>query len=73
MVPLRTMLDQATNHVVQLKQNVEEIERRKAHLEADNGGESSRAVGSMSPVLMVRERDSTLVVSLGVEQQLEVT
>ncbi|XP_028056715.1 uncharacterized protein LOC114260736 [Camellia sinensis] len=37
---LRDMLEQATNYVVELKQNVEELKQRKAELEGNNKGGS---------------------------------
>ncbi|CAL5421336.1 unnamed protein product [Camellia sinensis] len=58
-LPLRDMLEQATKYVVELKQNVEELKRRKATLKGDEGGSEERL-----PVLMVRHMGSTLEVNL---------
>ncbi|THG13476.1 hypothetical protein TEA_016760 [Camellia sinensis var. sinensis] len=59
-LPLRDMLKQATKYVVELKQNVEELKRRKAALKGDEGGSKEER----SPVLMVRNMGSTLEVNL---------
>ncbi|KAL7171481.1 hypothetical protein ACSBR2_036186 [Camellia fascicularis] len=60
-LPLRDMLEQATNYVVELKQNVEELKRRKVELEGDNkvGSQDERL-----PVLTIRDMDSILEVNL---------
>ncbi|CAL5418940.1 unnamed protein product [Camellia sinensis] len=58
-LPLRDMLEQATKYVVELKQNVEELKRRKATLKGYEGGSEERL-----PVLMVRHMGSTLEVNL---------
>ncbi|CAL5418937.1 unnamed protein product [Camellia sinensis] len=54
------MLEQATKCVVELKQNVEELKRRKAALKGDDGGSKEERL----PVLMVRHMGSTLEVNL---------
>ncbi|CAL5418946.1 unnamed protein product [Camellia sinensis] len=59
-LPLRDMLKQATKYVVELKQNVEELKRRKAALKGDEGGSKEERL----PVLMVRNMGSTLEVNL---------
>ncbi|THG08786.1 hypothetical protein TEA_016935 [Camellia sinensis var. sinensis] len=55
------MLEQATNYVVELKQNAEELKRRKVELEGDNkvGSQDERL-----PVLTIRDMDSILEVNL---------
>ncbi|CAL5349897.1 unnamed protein product [Camellia sinensis] len=60
-LPLRDMLEQATNYVVELKQNAEELKRRKVELEGDNkvGSQDERL-----PVLTIRDMDSILEVNL---------
>ncbi|CAL5418943.1 unnamed protein product [Camellia sinensis] len=69
-LPLRDMLEQATKYVVELKQNVEELKRRKAALKGDEGGSKKERL----PVLMVRHMGSALevILSAGLDKKFKL-
>ncbi|XP_028094490.1 transcription factor bHLH167-like [Camellia sinensis] len=69
-LPLRDMLEQATKYVVELKQNVEELKRRKAALKGKEGGSKEERL----PVLMVRHMGSALevILSTGLDKKFKL-